>query len=282
MNYRHAYHAGNFADVFKHVVLTLLGRYLAIKDKPFVAIDTHAGIGLYDLQSGEAERTGEYRGGIARLLEATEPPACVAPYLDLVRAANGGGPLRFYPGSPWILRALLRRGDRLDLAELHPEDAASLQGTFGGDRRVRVYPMDGYLMLKSFLPPRERRGLVLVDPPFEVPDEFERLANGLQQACRRWATGVYALWYPVKDPAGAAGFIETLSLQPNLPPTLVAELWTAPAGNSMPGLQRCGMAIVNPPWLLEEQMESCLPFLADILGGGQGGWRTLWLNRPPS
>ena len=276
MNYRHIYHAGNFADVFKHAVLAVLVTYLGRKDKPFVLLDTHAGVGVYDLRSPEAQRTGEFRNGIARLLEAEGHPAELAPYLSLVRDLNPVRALERYPGSPWIMRRLIRPGDRIDLAELHPEDAAALAEVFAGDRRVRVYEMDGYTMLKSFLPPKERRGLVLLDPPFEVTDEFERLAQGLVRAVRRWATGIYALWYPIKDEAAVAGFYDALRGYDRLPPTLAAELGV---GRAATGLQRCGMVIVNPPWLLPDQLRQCLSYLARVLGGADGAWRLEWLRQ---
>ena len=172
------------------------------KETAFRVIDTHAGAGFYDLTGDEASRSGEWREGIGRLYErALDPPvaALIAPYLDAVRAANGGGPLRRYPGSPWIARHLLRRQDRLTLTELHPDDAKTLAGFFAGDRQVKVIALDGWLALGSFVPPKERRGLVLVDPPYEARDEFDRLVERFAEAHRRWPTGLYALWYPVKD-----------------------------------------------------------------------------------
>ena len=277
MNYRPAFHAGNFADVFKHAILTMLVEHLGRKDKPFAVLDTHAGVGRYDLRAEAAERTGEYRDGIARLLDAPDPPACLDRYLGIVRDLNRGGRLRFYPGSPWIARAMLRPGDRLELAELHPVDAATLAAEMRGDRRVRVHAMDGYAMLKSFLPPRERRGLVLIDPPFEARDEFARLARGLAQACRRWATGLYAVWYPVKEPDQVARFRDAVRAAP-LPPALDAEFRVGEA--DAPGLRACGLLLLNPPWLLEEQLRGCLPFLARLLAQGPGaGWRLEWLRR---
>ena len=276
MNYRHIYHAGNFADVFKHAVLALLVEYLTRKEKPFVLIDTHAGIGLYDLAADEAQRTGEYRNGIERLLAVPDPPACLSAYLPIVRALNEGGGLQRYPGSPWIMRRHMRRTDRLDLAELHPVDCATLTCLFEGDRRVRVYEIDGHRMLKAFLPPRERRGLVLIDPPVEQPDEFGRLLQGLLDACRRWASGVYAVWYPVKDPSAVAAFHQALQNEDRLPPVLLAELAVGRVDEA--GLQHCGMVIANPPWLLHRQLEECLPLLAEVLGGRRGSWRLEWLR----
>jgi len=185
VNYRHAFHAGNFADVVKHAVLALLIERLKTKETAFRVIDTHAGAGFYDLTADQAQRTGEWEGGIGRLYgRALDPPlaALLAPYLDAVAAANDGGPLRFYPGSPSIVRHLLRRQDRLTAVELHPEDFASLSARFAGDVKVKTIALDGWLALGSFVPPKERRGLVLIDPPFEEKDEFDRLLQGFANA----------------------------------------------------------------------------------------------------
>src|SRR3546814_577166 len=216
MNYRHAYHAGNFADVVKHAVLALAIARLKVKDAPFCVIDTHAGIGRYDLGAPAASKTGEYKTGIARLL-ARDPetlPDELRPYLAAVKALNGGalknGGLRWYPGSPRLVRSLLRRQDRLVALELHPEDAAALAALFERDPQVKVQQADGYGGLKALLPPRERRGLVLIDPPFEERGEFERLVQGLRQAYRRWATGHYVIWYPIKGRPPVAAFHDAL------------------------------------------------------------------------
>jgi 23S rRNA (adenine2030-N6)-methyltransferase len=189
MNYRHAYHAGNFADVHKHAVLTLLLAHLCRKETPFHILDTHAGIGRYDLSGVEAGKTGEFEGGIARLLAGADHPL-LADYLARVRAENEDGALRFYPGSPLIARASLRPDDRMTLVELHPEDAETLRALFKRDRQVTIREEDAYQALKACLPPKERRGLVLVDPPYEVKDEFQRMVKGMGEALRRWPTGV--------------------------------------------------------------------------------------------
>ncbi|GAB4185674.1 MAG: 23S rRNA (adenine(2030)-N(6))-methyltransferase RlmJ [Thalassobaculales bacterium] len=268
MNYRHAYHAGNPADCLKHAVLALLVRAFRDKDKPFYVLDTHAGIGLYDLAGEEAGRTGEWVDGIARLLKAPDPPAALAPYLEQVRALNPEGGLRWYPGSPLIARRHLRGGDRLVLCELHAEDRAALAARFAGDRQVKVHQLDGYLALKSFLPPVERRGLVLVDPPFERRDEFAALARGAGEAFRRFATGCYALWYPIKEPGEVARFHAGL---PRLPAekSLVAEVMFGRA-RSLPGT---GLAILNPPYRLGEALATLLPFIAAQLGDADASWR---------
>ena len=197
MNYRHVYHAGNFADVFKHAILVRILLYLKKKDKPFRVIDTHAGVGLYDLSSAQAQKTGEWRGGIGRIMGASLPAqaaALIKPYLEIVRAANGGGPFRHYPGSPTIVRQMLRGRDRLTAVEKHPADAFALKARFGGDFQTRIIELDGWLALGAQVPPKEHRGLVLVDPPFEEPDEFARMADGLVKAYRRWPGGTYAFW----------------------------------------------------------------------------------------
>ncbi len=202
MNYRHAFHAGNFADVFKHAVLVRVLLYLCGKEAPFRVVDSHAGIGRYDLTREEPSRTNEWRAGIGRLI--ADPPdgkagELLAPYLEIVRAQNPGGGLRNYPGSPAIAEALSRPQDRMIFCELHPEDHAALRRNIGGDRRAKAVAIDGWTALKAYLPPKERRGLVLVDPAFEEPDEFVRLAAGFEEAHRRWPTGIYLLWYPVKN-----------------------------------------------------------------------------------
>src|SRR5262245_2216551 len=206
MNYRHAYHAGNFADVVKHAVLALVIDYLKRKPAPFRIVDTHAGSGRYALDSEAAAKTREWEGGIGRLLGPSAPAlpapvaALMAPYLDAVRAENDGKALRFYPGSPQIARRLMRAQDSLVLNELHPEEHARLKATVGSDRRVKVLALDGWLALKAQLPPRERRGVVLIDPPFEQDGELKRMAEGLAEGLERFATGVYLAWYPIKDP----------------------------------------------------------------------------------
>ena len=200
MNYRHAYHAGNFSDVFKHALLTLVVEHLKGKASPFAAIDTHAGIGRYDLTSEAATKTGEWRDGIGRLIGRDDVPAALGPYLGAVARQNGGrlpktiDGLRHYPGSPAIVAHLMRKDDRLRAAELHPEDARALARTFAADRRVTVDRIDGYTALKAWLPPQERRGLALVDPPFERTDEFDAMLRGLVAGHRRFQTGVFMLW----------------------------------------------------------------------------------------
>ncbi len=279
MNYRHAFHAGNFADVVKHVVLARLVEYLKLKEKPFRVIDTHAGRGLYDLSGDEAGRTGEWLGGIGRLREAevTGPAAgLLAPYLDAVAAVNADGGLPRYPGSPLLVRHLLRRQDRLTAIELHPEDGDALADLFAGDHQVRVITLDGWLALGAHLPPKEKRGLVLVDPPFELTGEFDRLVEGLVRAHRRWPGGVYALWYPIKDRAAVAAFGEALRVAA-IPKTLDIRFFVRPP-SSEPRLDGTGMVVVNPPFTLENELATVMPVLHDALAEGPGaGWSLEWL-----
>lgn len=268
MNYRHGYHAGNFADVLKHTALCELLRLLTAKDKKLFVLDTHAGAGGYDLAGGLARRTGEAEAGIVRLAAAPRAgmPAAVARYLAAVAAYDrkfgpAGGKPRRYPGSPRLVRAALRPGDRFVACELHPEEALALKREFAGDRAVEVRQADGYKALKALLPPVERRGLVLVDPPFEVTDEYERLLRALRQGVKRFATGCYAIWYPIKDEAAATFAADLASFKP-----LVLELRL---DGIAPGkLAACGLAVINPPWRLEEAMREALPWIAEQLGPG--------------
>lgn len=273
MNYRHSYHAGNFADVFKHVVLTLLLQALRAKDNPFCYLDTHAGAGRYDLLGEAAQKTGESREGIARFREGSPAPAEMTDYLAAVRAVNEGGELRCYPGSPRVARHLLRAQDRMVLMELHPEEAQTLKLEFRGDPQVHIHHMDGFAGLKAFLPPPERRGVVLIDPPFERVDEFDRLVIALQAAHARWSTGIYAVWYPLKDPQEVKRFYRKLAGS-GLRKLLLAEI----SFHAVPGqLYGCGMVILNPPWGLDERLNRLLPELLARLRDAPGGVKVEWL-----
>lgn len=270
MNYRHAFHAGNFADVLKHAVLARIIAYLTRKDAPLLYLDTHAGIGAYDLFASEASRTGEWTAGIGRLDEASpsaEVAALLAPYLGAVQALrvqNGAG---FYPGSPALARHLLRPQDRLVLCELHPQDAESLRRFSRGDPRIRVMEMDGYAALNAQVPPKEKRGLVLIDPPFESRDEYAAMTKALQRAHRKWPGGTYALWYPVKGESGAAfrdmlaetGLRRVLRLECE-----IGHDGPAPRGGGPP-LTGTGMIVVNPPYTLADEAQVLLPWLAALL-----------------
>jgi 23S rRNA (adenine2030-N6)-methyltransferase len=262
MNYRHGYHAGNFADVVKHATVALILGYLKSKDKPFCVLDTHAGAGRYDLTAEAAGKTGEWRSGIGHLWGQAGLPPELAPYLAAIRRLNraGAGSLRWYPGSPRLARVLLRPGDRLIATELHPVEAQALQREFAGDKQVVIKRMDGYQALKAFLPPTERRGLVLIDPPFEATDELERLVTALKEAHRRWAQGIFALWYPIKDAAPIQAFHEAV-VATGIRRITVAELLVRPALDPT-RLNGCGMLLINPPWTLAGELERLLAQLA--------------------
>lgn len=281
MNYRHIYHAGNFADVFKHAILLLIARHLEEKDKPYFVLDTHAGIGRYDLRSEEAGKTGEFQEGIGRLLAEPVLPPELTDYIAAVAALNGvrrlsQKGLHWYPGSPRILRTVLRKQDRMVAVELHPADANRLALEFAGDHQVTIHHMDGYRALKAFLPPVERRGMVLIDPPFEQTDEFRQLVHGLQQGYRRWATGIYALWYPIKGRRTVDSFHADITSS-GIRRVMVAELMIH-AGDNPDQLNGCGLIIVNPSWRLMEQVQTLLAFLAPRLAqDGDGRWRAEWL-----
>ena len=279
MNYRHVFHAGNFADVVKHTILTRILAYLMRKDAPFRVIDTHAGVGLYDLKGAAAERTGEWVDGIGRLIERDLPkPAqdLLAPYLDAVLAQNPDGGLRFYPGSPLITRNMLRQQDRLMALELHPVDVEALRENFASDFQVRVTHVDGWQALGTHLPPKEKRGLVLIDPPFEERNEFERMAQKLIKAHKRWPTGLYALWYPIKDLADVDKFVALLQAS-DIPKILKLELTIRQPSNP-PRLHGTGMIVINPPFVLEEEMRVLMPVLADVLSDdARGRWTIDWV-----
>lgn len=290
MNYRHAFHAGNHADVLKHAFLSLILARLRSKEKPFVAIDAFAGAGLTDLALDDrALRTGEWRSGIGRIWPepaGSDPApsdaaasAALAPYRAAIARRNPSGALRFAPGSPLLMRDALRDDDKLLVVEAHPEEAAALRRALGGDRRARVYEQDGWAALRSFLPPTPRRGVALIDPPFEAPGEFERLAGALRDGLRRWATGVFALWHPVKDRAVVAAYEAALSAEAGGTPLLMCELSVTP--DSAGGLLGSGLAIANPPHGLAEQATALGPALARRLSApGARGFRSEWLVSP--
>lgn len=279
MNYRHAFHAGNFADVVKHLILVRILDYLKRKPAAFRVLDTHAGVGLYDLQGDQAERTGEWLEGIARLVETRLPPAAAElakPYLDSVKAQNPDGQLRFYPGSPLITRSLLREQDRLFALELHPADAEALHENFAGDFQTRVTHLDGWAALGTHLPPKEKRGLVLIDPPFEEKGEFSRMVAGLVKGHRRWPGGIFAFWYPIKEPSEVESFVADLK-STGIPKILRIEL-TIRAPSTPARLFGTGMIVVNPPYALEEEMRTLLPPLAALLADeGRGGVKIEWV-----
>jgi 23S rRNA (adenine2030-N6)-methyltransferase len=279
VNYRHAFHAGSFADVIKHAVLCRILLYLRAKEAPFRVIDTHAGAGVYDLTSPEASRGGEWHGGIEKLL-ATPLPKPVAellkPYIEVIDAFNDQGQLKLYPGSPAFARAWLRPQDHLIACELEPQAAMVLAHTFRRDLRIKTLEIDGWTALGAYVPPKERRGLVLVDPPFEEDNDFRRLADALAVAHRKWATGIYALWYPIKgrpEPDALAKRLRRLDIGK----ILRAELIVSPLSDPT-RLNGSGLILVNPPWTLAGELSTLLPALAERLGrDGKGSFKLDWL-----
>ena len=286
MNYRHAFHAGSFADVIKHIVLVRMLTYLQEKPAPFRVIDTHAGAGVYDLTSEEARRGGEWLTGIARIMQArfsekTEP--LLRPYLDIVRSFNPQRDLVAYPGSPMIARALLRPQDRLTACEVEPKARKRLIDALRRDTQARVVDLDGWTALPAFVPPNERRGLVLIDPPFEAKDEFERLAGGFAEAFAKWPTGSYLLWYPVKSRRATDGLARHVAevAASAAPPgkCLRLEFSVAPQAEGR-GLISAGLLIVNPPWTLMAELKAILPELEKPLGQGGAGRFRLEVPKP--
>lgn len=264
MNYRHAFHAGNFADVIKHAVLARILMHLRDKPQPFRVIDTHAGAGLYDLAGPEASRSGEWRAGIGRLHGLALAPAVralLAPYLETIAKLNNDGPLRRYPGSPLLALSLMRPQDRLIACELEPQAAAALANNLRADKRAKAIAIDGFVAVNAYVPPKERRGLVLIDPPFEDGDEFSRLGKSLEDAHRKWATGILLAWYPRKDPHSAQVLAMRIK-RSGIAKLLRVEL---DLGGDRTRLVGAGLLVVNPPWRLEEELTVLLPELARVL-----------------
>jgi len=274
--YRHLFHAGNFADVFKHALVVRLMLALGRKDTPFCYVDTHAGVGRYDLAHAWAKKHGEYLDGIARILDRRDIPEPMAPYVEAVRAENADGRLRFYPGSPRIAQRLLRPEDRAVLTELNKSDCAALEALFRDDRRVKVLLMDGWQSLKAHLPPRERRGLVLVDASFDQAGEFDRLVHALRTAHARWPTGIYALWFPWMGPGTMQAF-ERQIVATGIRRILWLDLLFDPPPERTQ-LAGCGMVIVNPPYGFDAEAGTIVKWLAHALGpagSGRAHCRTL-------
>ena len=275
LSYRHAFHAGNHADVLKHLVLIQLARYLGQKDKPFWYIDTHAGAGAYELDTAYAQKLAEYRGGIGRLWERKDLPACIADYVSLVRRFNPDGRLQKYPGSPFFALWTLREQDRLRLFELHSKDARLLQANFQeAGRQVVVEGSDGFAGLKAMLPPPPRRAVVLIDPSYEEKQDYERVFHALKDALTRFPGGTYAVWYPQLTRLDARDLPQRLK-------RLAAKGWLhvalrvrEPAKDGF-GMHGSGMFILNPPWTLHDTLAGVMPFLAEALGEDAGAGFTL-------
>jgi 23S rRNA (adenine2030-N6)-methyltransferase len=279
MNYRHAFHAGNFGDVLKHVVLMMLVEHLKKKPAPFLYLDTHAGGGMYDLSEAEAQRSGEYKTGIGRLLEmpaAVLPPE-VGAYVGLVRDCAGPGhsAITAYPGSPVVVSKLRRPTDRIVLAETHAKESQSLRAVLGRGRLISILDTDGYAALKAQLPPRENRGLVLIDPPYESDQEFDRVLAALELAYERWPTGMYCIWYPLTERAAPLRFRRSLE-RSGIRRVLDATLSVLPEDAAV-GMRGAGVVIVNPPWMLDERLAELLPDLHRLLvPEGTGGTTVEW------
>jgi len=271
MNYRHIFHAGNFADVAKHVGLVCLLERLAAKGKPFAYVDTHAGAGLYDLGRSEARRSGEAGEGIRRLATGPAPEGVIGRYLQLVRSFQPhADALDVYPGSPLIAQRMMREADRALLCELQPEQARLLRQQIGTDRRFGIHQRDGYEGLGALLPPQPRRGMVLIDPPYEQEHELQRLIPVLEQATRRWPTGIFVVWYPIKHRRDLRGFYRQLA-GAGIGPVLLAELGVRPGDNDT-RLNGSGLAIIRPPWQIEQTLTTAWSELARRLGDAGGAW----------
>jgi 23S rRNA (adenine2030-N6)-methyltransferase len=274
MNYRHAFHAGNHVDVFKHAALTFVLEWLSQKSAPFAVLDTHAGAGVYDLAGEGAQRTGEYEGGVGKVFAAGL--ASAPGYSTLLRDMNPGG-LATYPGSPQIVRRYLRAEDRLIACELHPDDVEALRARYRGDHRIGVHQRDGYEAMGALLPPKARRGLVLIDPPYEQAHEAERLAQALATGLRRWPNGAFMAWYPIKD--GLIGAALTRAAKAGrFPKALQAEF--SPFQRDNVSLSGGGLLIVNAPWKLDERLAALGRELAGRLGNGRASWSADWLTPP--
>lgn len=281
MNYRHAYHAGNHADVLKHAVLARIMEHMKKKAKPFRVIDAHAGIGLYDLAGVEAGKTAEWEGGIGKMAApfAPEAEALLAPYRAVIAALNPGGGVRLYPGSPELMLRLMREADRMIANELHPQDAIALERQYIHDPRVDVTSMDAGTCLKSRLPPPERRGVILIDPPYEVKNEAEKAVRMMIDGLHRFAQGVYLLWYPLKADQTAEAILAQVTAL-GVPATLKVEMRVREAFTGG-GLAGSGLIVMNTPWKLDQDLKLLVPALAQRLGLGRWGQGTVeWLVRP--
>ncbi|CAH0524326.1 23S rRNA (adenine(2030)-N(6))-methyltransferase RlmJ [Vibrio hippocampi] len=275
LSYRHSFHAGNHADVVKHIVQSLILDSLKNKDKPFVYHDTHSGVGRYDLTHEWSEKTGEYKQGIAKLWGDNGLPEDIASYIEAITALNPDSTLRYYPGSPRVARAQLRPQDRMVLTELHPSDFPLLEQEFHRDRQVSIFKEDGFKRLKASLPPQERRGLVLIDPPYELAREYRDVVTAIAQSYKRWATGIYAIWYPVVNRYDIEDMIEGLESL-GIRKILQIELGVSPDTNER-GMTASGMIVINPPWKLEQQMKAILPYLQQQIAPATGHHKVEWI-----
>lgn len=278
MNYRHVFHAGNFADVAKHVGLVCLLERLAAKGKPYAYVETHAGAGRYDLSAAEARRSGEADHGIRELASGPAPDGVIGRYLELIRSFQPEpGVIDVYPGSPMIARQMMGENDRALVCEIDPAQSRLLRQHLAGDRRFGVHHRDGYEALQALLPPMPRRGMVLIDPPYEDADESKRLFPALEKGGRRWPTGIFMVWYPIKHRRELRGFYRSLAAA-RLGPVLIAELMVRPA-DSGGRLNGSGLAFIRPPWQFDRDLSAVWPELAMRLGGESARADVRWLSR---
>ncbi|MFC1170840.1 23S rRNA (adenine(2030)-N(6))-methyltransferase RlmJ [Pasteurella multocida] len=278
LSYRHSFHAGNHADVLKHLVLMLIIENLQQKEKGFYYLDTHAGVGRYRLFSEEAEKTAEFEQGIARLWQRDDLPEEVARYIKLIKQVNyGGKALRYYAGSPLIAAKMLRPQDRALLTELHPRDFPLLRNNFKEFDNVTTKRDNGFQQLKATLPPKERRGLVLIDPPYELKEDYDLVVNAIEEGYKRFATGIYAIWYPVVLHQQTKRILKGLE-KTGIRKILQIELAVRPDSDQR-GMTASGMIVINPPWTLTQQMQNILPYLTDVLvPEGTGSWTVKWIT----
>ncbi|MCO6545697.1 MAG: 23S rRNA (adenine(2030)-N(6))-methyltransferase RlmJ [Gilliamella sp.] len=263
LSYRHSYHAGNHADVLKHIVLTLCIESLKEKEKPFLYLDTHSGAGRYLLKSEHSEKTGEYLSGINLLWQQSNIPELLNTYISVLRRYNPFEEIKYYPGSPLIAKQLLREQDKLNLTELHPTDYPLLKQEFSKDKRTKVLREDGFSQLKSKLPPLSRRGIILIDPSYEIKDDYQKIPAALFKAYKRFATGIYLIWYPVVSRTQTQKMIDNIV---NLGIKRISQFELAiKPDNNQKGMTASGMIVINPPWKLHEKMQTIMPWLKEIL-----------------
>ncbi len=279
LSYRHAFHAGNHADLIKHLTLVLTLDYFLRKDKPFWYIDTHAGAGAYTLASTEAQKNREFSSGIQPLWEmGTALPEAFQPYLELIRQANPAGKLKQYPGSPWLAARMLRSTDQLRLFELHPTDHQALNNLLAQNQRIQISQQDGLKGLLSLLPPPPRRAVTLIDPSYEIKSDYDTVVETLIKAHKRFATGTYLLWYPVVSRQRVKQIFATLQAS-RIPDILQIEFCPLADGKNQ-GMTGSGMFVINPPWLLAQQMQTILPWLTLHTGNPDSAHFTLQQVNP--
>lgn len=278
LSYRHSFHSGNHADVLKHSVQSLIIEHLKEKEKNFLYLDTHAGAGRYQLRGEHAGRTGEYLAGIAKIWQADNHPKEICCYLDAIKACNKDNNLRYYPGSPLIAQYLLRAGDKIHLTELHPTDCPLLRKEFAHNKQAKVQRVDGYTQLKSQLPPASRRGLIFIDPSYEIKTDYQHVVTHLQEGYQRFANGIYAIWYPVVLRQRIKHMLRALQ-NGKIKHMLQIELAVQPDSNHH-GMTASGMIVINPPWKLEQQMKTLLPWLHQtMVPSGHGHTLLKWLAK---